>query len=89
LKGFTTDGLEQLLWHITAIEAVLGQRVDAGLTKPTAQSHLNDSRTRNEGEAQVVVCAFTILLIVLAPRSCLWLTARGSHGPLFVVLHYV
>ena len=33
LKAFTTDGLEQLLWHITAIEAVLGQKVDAGLTK--------------------------------------------------------
>lgn len=43
VKGFTAPprpmelpgegGLEQLLWYITAIEAVLGQKVDAGLTK--------------------------------------------------------
>jgi hypothetical protein len=32
LKAFTTDGLEQLLWHITAIEAVLGQK-GPGLTE--------------------------------------------------------
>jgi hypothetical protein len=36
LKAFTTDDLEQLLWHITAIEAVLGQKVDSGLTKMLA-----------------------------------------------------
>ncbi len=43
VKGFTAPprpldlpgkgGLEQLLWHITAIEAVLGQNVESGLTK--------------------------------------------------------
>lgn len=33
LKAFTAQGLEQLLWHITAIEAVFGERLDAGLTK--------------------------------------------------------
>lgn len=30
-KAFQTKGVEQLLWHVTAIEAVLGQR-EAGLT---------------------------------------------------------
>jgi hypothetical protein len=30
-KAFQTRGVEQLLWHITAIEAILGQR-EAGLT---------------------------------------------------------
>jgi len=31
-KAFRTNGLEQLLWHITAIEAVLGQKLETGLT---------------------------------------------------------
>ena len=26
LKAYTTEGLEQLLWHVTTIEAILGQR---------------------------------------------------------------
>jgi hypothetical protein len=33
VKGFTSEGLEQLLWHITAIEAALGERVEAGLVR--------------------------------------------------------
>jgi hypothetical protein len=33
LKAFTTEGLEQLLWNFTAIEVVVGQKVDGGLTK--------------------------------------------------------
>lgn len=32
LKALATDGLEQLLWHVTTIEAVLGQDV-AGVTR--------------------------------------------------------
>jgi hypothetical protein len=32
LRAYTTEGLEQLLWHVTAIEAVLGQKKEAGLT---------------------------------------------------------
>lgn len=31
-KAFRTNGLEQLLWHVTAIEAVLGQKLETGLT---------------------------------------------------------
>ena len=33
LKAFTSHGLEELLWHMTAIEAALGEDVDGGLTK--------------------------------------------------------
>lgn len=33
LKAFITRDLEQLLWHITAIEAVLGEKFDSGLTR--------------------------------------------------------
>jgi hypothetical protein len=33
LKAYTTKGLEQLLWHMTAVEAVLGQQKKVGLTK--------------------------------------------------------
>ena len=33
VKAFTSEGLEQLLWHMTAIEAALGEKVEAGLTK--------------------------------------------------------
>jgi hypothetical protein len=32
-KALQAEGLEQLLWHVTAIEAVLGQNLDTGLTK--------------------------------------------------------
>jgi hypothetical protein len=31
-KGFIDNGLEQLLWHITAVEALLGEKVESGLT---------------------------------------------------------
>jgi len=30
LKGFTTEGIEQLLWHITAIDAALGDKQRGG-----------------------------------------------------------
>jgi hypothetical protein len=33
LKALTSYGLEELLWYITAIEAAVGEEVDAGLTK--------------------------------------------------------
>jgi hypothetical protein len=29
VKAFTTEGIEQLLWHMTAIEAILGQKGEA------------------------------------------------------------
>jgi hypothetical protein len=32
VKAFFSGGLEQLLWHITVIEALLGQKVESGLT---------------------------------------------------------
>jgi hypothetical protein len=35
LKGFTTEGIEQMLWHITVIEAALGDR-RPGLSKRLA-----------------------------------------------------
>lgn len=31
-KGFIDNGLDQLLWHITAVEALLGEKVESGLT---------------------------------------------------------
>jgi hypothetical protein len=31
-KAFRTKGVEQLLWHVTAIEAILGQKLEVGLT---------------------------------------------------------
>jgi hypothetical protein len=31
-KGFIEKGLDQLLWHITAVEALLGEKVESGLT---------------------------------------------------------
>jgi len=33
LKGFLSENVEQLLWNITAIEAVLGERMEIGVTK--------------------------------------------------------
>lgn len=33
VKAFLSDGLEQLFWHITAIEAVLGEKRPEGLTR--------------------------------------------------------
>lgn len=36
IKAFFTDGLEQLLWHITALEAMLGER-GPGLTESLAR----------------------------------------------------
>lgn len=36
IKAFFTDGLEQLLWHITALEALLGER-KPGLTESLAK----------------------------------------------------
>jgi hypothetical protein len=33
VKGFFSEGLEQLLWHITAVEAALGEKREQGLTK--------------------------------------------------------
>jgi len=32
-KAFVSRDAEQLLWHITTIEAILGEKVDSGLTK--------------------------------------------------------
>ena len=32
-KAFLSSGAEQLLWHITTIEALVGENVDAGLTR--------------------------------------------------------
>ncbi len=32
-KAFLSSGAEQLLWHITTVEALLGEKVDSGLTK--------------------------------------------------------
>ncbi len=32
-KAFLSKGVEQLLWHITTIEALVGENVDPGLTK--------------------------------------------------------
>ena len=36
-KGFTDSGLEQLLWHITAVEALMGER-GSGLTNRLYES---------------------------------------------------
>ena len=32
-KAFLSEGLERLLWHITTIEALLGENVESGLTR--------------------------------------------------------
>lgn len=33
VKGFITQGMESLLWNVASIEALLGERTDAGLTR--------------------------------------------------------
>ena len=50
IKAFFSDGLEQLLWHISTVEALLGEKAD-GLTQRLARrTALILSKTREERE---------------------------------------
>jgi hypothetical protein len=37
LKAFFSNGIDQLIWHITAIEAMVGQKADGNLTSTVAR----------------------------------------------------
>ena len=60
LKALTSYGLEELLWHITAIEAAVGEEVDGGLTK-LLRTRVSRILGRTEGERKAIRRRFSEL----------------------------
>jgi hypothetical protein len=84
LKGFFSDGLDQLIWHIVALEAFLGEKdsdisLTEQLSKRVAAIHSGDSG-RSEAASKEFKNLYKIRLL---SQKCLVLSARihGSRGP--------
>jgi hypothetical protein len=52
-KGFTDGGMEQLLWHITTLEALLGEKIESGLTT-LLKNRVGQILGRTDAEKRVV-----------------------------------
>src|SRR6185503_694387 len=70
LRGFTSQGTDRLLWHMTAIEAILGEKNVKDLTSVLA-NRLSRILTNDPKQEQIVKRAF---------KKCYDTRSRLVHG---------
>lgn len=53
VKAFLSEGFEQLLWHVTVIEALLGEKIEGGLTN-LLKRRIGTVNGKNEAEQKQI-----------------------------------